>query len=82
MIIILIVGSNLVCAKLDESVGSCMMKLLSRDIRHLPLLDDTKEIIGMLSIKDLIKVVVTDKNEMIRKMANLKVGEGAFFHHG
>ena len=30
--------------------------MLSKDIRHLPLLDDDGKVIGILSVKDLVKV--------------------------
>ena len=74
-------GSNLVCAHMSDSVGECMEKLLMRDIRHLPLMDDSDEIVGMLSIKDIIKVIVEDKNIVIRNLANMQAGMGAFFEH-
>ena len=33
-----------------------MNQMLSKDIRHLPLLDDDGKVIGILSVKDLVKV--------------------------
>merc|ERR1712028_173964 len=50
-------SSKLVTAGSEESVQSCMEKMLASDIRHLPLVDDGK-LTGMLSIKDLVKTVV------------------------
>ena len=74
-------GANLVCAHMNDSVGECMEMLLARDIRHLPLIDDSDEIVGMLSIKDIIKVIVSDKNIVIKNLANIQSGMGAFFEH-
>ena len=34
----------------------CMDQMLTKDIRHLPLLDKDEKVIGMLSVKDLVKV--------------------------
>jgi CBS domain-containing protein len=51
-------GANIVTALVDESVDSCMEKMMSKGIRHLPIVDDKKKVIGMVSIKDLVKTVV------------------------
>ena len=36
-----------------DSVDECMEKMLVKDIRHLPLLDDDGKVIGMLSVSSL-----------------------------
>ena len=43
--------------------------MLSKDIRHLPLVDEQGKAIGLLSIKDLIKEVVSEKNETISRLS-------------
>ena len=52
--------SNLMTAHPQDSVDECMEKMLSKDIRHLPLLDENGKVIGMLSvsIRGFKKVVV------------------------
>jgi hypothetical protein len=37
---------------------------------------------GMLSIKDLIKEVAREKDALIAKLADFKLGRGAFFDQG
>ena len=56
--------SNLLTASPHDSVDECMEKMLSKDIRHLPLLDDDGKVIGMLSVSlllDLIRTVFVNK---------------------
>jgi CBS domain-containing protein len=51
-------GANIVTALSEDTVDSCMEKMMSKGIRHLPIVDDAKKVIGMISIKDLVKTVV------------------------
>jgi len=41
--------------------------------------DATNECVGMISIKDLIKEVMKDKDEIITRLADFKMGKGAYF---
>lgn len=43
-------SANLLTASPQDSVDQCMEKMLSKGIRHLPLLDDSGNVIGMLSV--------------------------------
>jgi CBS domain containing-hemolysin-like protein len=44
------------------------------------VIDDTnKEFIGMISIKDLIKEIMKDKNDIITRLSDFKIGKGGFF---
>lgn len=47
-------SSNLMTASPHDSVDECMEKMLSKDIRHLPLLDDDGKVIGMLSVSGFL----------------------------
>jgi CBS-domain-containing membrane protein len=49
---------SLIVAKRSDSIEACVKKMLNADIRHLPVLDDdTGEIFGLISVKDLVKEV-------------------------
>mmetsp|Transcript_27714 Transcript_27714/g.46005 ORF Transcript_27714/g.46005 Transcript_27714/m.46005 type:complete len:183 (-) Transcript_27714:236-784(-) len=73
-------SSNLVTAKIDESVEDCMTKMLTSDIRHLPLVGESGEVVGMISIKDLVKTVVSQKERTIRVLSDFALGKGG--HYG
>ncbi|OEU17707.1 CBS-domain-containing protein [Fragilariopsis cylindrus CCMP1102] len=68
---------KLITAKPDESVEHCMEKMLASDIRHLPLVKCNK-LLGMVSIKDLVKTTVQEKEETIRVLTNLTLGKGSY----
>lgn len=52
-------ADNLVTVAANDSVDTCMQALLNRDIRHLLITrDSSEEVVGMISIKDVVKCVV------------------------
>jgi len=73
-------SGNLVTASLDESVEDCMTKMLSKDVRHLPLVGKDENVVGMISIKDLVKTVVQEKEKTIRVLSDFALGKGG--HYG
>jgi CBS-domain-containing membrane protein len=60
----------------NDSVDRCMDLMLYHHIRHLPIQDEQKKVVGMVSIKDLIKVVVEDKEKTIQALSDLVLGKG------
>jgi CBS domain-containing protein len=72
-------SNKLITARLDESVEECMAKMLSKDIRHLPLVGPDGGVVGMISIKDLVKTVVSEKEKTIRVLSDFALGKGGHF---
>lgn len=57
----------------------CMQKMMFKDIRHLIIMDDKQtNCLGMISIKDLIKEILKDKNDVISRLGDFKIGKGGF----
>jgi len=61
-----------------DTLEQCMNKMMSNDIRHL-LVMDKMDCVGMISIKDLIKEILRDKNDIITRLTDVKSGKGGFF---
>ncbi|CAB1099048.1 unnamed protein product [Ectocarpus sp. CCAP 1310/34] len=75
-------GANLVVASKSDTMQDCMAKMVARDIRHLPVVDEEKgQVVGMLSVKDLLKEVTREKEEILTKVTDFKLGRGGFFEH-
>ena len=71
---------NIIIAKKDDSLETCMNKMMFKDIRHLLVIDDkNEEFIGMISIKDLIKEIIKNKTDIITRLSDFKIGKGAYF---
>lgn len=73
-------GPKIIVARPSDSLETCMQKMMFKDIRHLLIVDETTDdCIGMISIKDLMKEIVKDKDDTITRLTDFKVGKGAFF---
>lgn len=71
---------NIIIAKKDDTVEQCMSKMMFKDIRHLLVMDEANaEFLGMISIKDLIKEVMKNKDEIITRLSDFKIGKGGYF---
>jgi CBS domain-containing protein len=55
---------NIVIALADETVESCLHKMKQANCRHLPVVDG-EILLGMLSLRDLLQVAVTEKEGRI-----------------
>ncbi len=51
----------------EESVDSCMRYMHDKGFRHLPIMDG-KKVIGMLSIKDVLGAMLSEKDELINQL--------------
>ena len=70
----------IIIAKKDDSLETCMNKMMFKDIRHLLVVDDkNEEFIGMISIKDLIKEIMKKNHDVVTRLSDFKMGKGAYF---
>jgi CBS domain-containing protein len=58
---------DVLTATADESPVECMQRMQKRGCRHLPVIEEGK-VIGMLSLRDLLKGEIDEKNETIKWM--------------
>jgi len=73
-------GNHVILAKKNDSIQSCMHKMLFKNIHHLLIVDDQdKNFIGMISMKDIIQEIMKDKEETITRLTDFNLGKGAFF---
>jgi predicted transcriptional regulator len=70
---------NMILARENDSIEVCMQKMLIKDCRHLLVVDDKSECVGLISMKDVVKELMHNKNELIARLTNLNTGKGGFF---
>lgn len=71
---------NIIIAKKEDTLETCMNKMMFKDIRHLLVIDEkNEEFIGMISIKDLIKEIMNKNKDIITRLSDFKIGKGGFF---
>lgn len=59
--------SDVVSIKPETGIETCMALMTKKRIRHLPVVDDGK-LVGMISIGDVVKGVINEKDFLIAKM--------------
>ena len=59
----------------DDSIEDCLNKMTERRIRHLPVLEDGK-VVGVISIGDLVKYMVDEKDFEIKNLQSYISGPG------
>jgi len=73
-------GNNVIVAKKDDTLDSCMHKMNFKNIHHLLIVDEKNpKFIGMISMKDVIKDIMKDKQETITRLTDFNIGKGGFF---
>jgi len=53
----------------DQDIGECLVMMNNRRVRHLPVLENGK-MIGMISIGDVVKEIISDQQYTIKQLEN------------
>ena len=59
---------------LDRTVEECMAIMTEKHFRHLPVLDDEHNVMGIVSIGDLIKETISQQKFIIDQLENYITG--------
>jgi CBS domain-containing protein len=71
-----IMSSPVVCVTSEDAVEGCLSLMTERRIRHLPVLDDG-ELVGLISVGDVVKSVIADQEFMIDELTKYTTGSYA-----
>ena len=58
----------------DEAVRRCMRIMTDRRIRHLPVVDSSGAMVGVISIGDLVSAVIEEQQETIEQLEKFIAG--------
>ena len=64
-----VMTSKVVFVRPEQSIEECMALMTDRRFRHLPVLEEGK-LAGLLSIGDVVKAVISEKDFIIEQLAN------------
>ena len=68
-----IMTENVICVRPEQTIEECMALMTDKHIRHLPVLQGD-EVIGVVSIGDVVKVEIAEKNFLIKQLENYITG--------
>jgi len=63
-----VMTKKVVYASPETTVDECMALMTQKRIRHLPVLDGSERILGIISIGDLVKFVASEQDALIRNL--------------
>ena len=62
-----IMTSNVLCVRPDSTNEECLALMSSKNIRHLPVVNGS-EVIGMLSMRDLVADIISEREYTIKQL--------------
>lgn len=68
-----LMASKIFFVRSDATVEQCMALMTEKHVRHLPVLNDHK-LIGIISIGDLVKAIITDQAITIQSLQDYITG--------
>jgi len=69
-----IMTTEVVVVRPPQSMEECMVLMTEKRIRHLPVVEGEK-LVGMISIGDVVKAIIRDKDFLIRQLEHYIRGE-------
>ena len=63
-----VMTKKVIYASPEDTVDACMAMMTEKRIRHLPVIDSQDRVVGIISIGDLVKFVVSEQDAMIRNL--------------
>lgn len=69
-----IMTGSVLCARLEQTVEQCLALMTDKRIRHLPVADDGN-VIGLVSIGDLVKEIIAEQQFIIEQLEHYIAGK-------
>jgi CBS domain-containing protein len=69
-----VMTADLICVSPSDTMEYCMQLMTDKHIRHLPVLENN-QLMGMISIGDLVKNIIEDQKAMILQLEKYMRGE-------
>lgn len=65
-----IMTSRVNCVHPEQTTDECMALMTAKHIRHLPVLNEDDHLVGVISIGDVVKAIISDQEFVIEQLEN------------
>jgi CBS domain-containing protein len=69
-----IMSSHVLYVRPEQTIENCMALMTGKRVRHLPVLDDEQRVVGVISIGDVVKDIISEQEFMIEQLQNYITG--------
>jgi len=63
-----IMTTRVVCIRPEQTADECMALMTERRVRHLPVVDEANALVGMVSIGDVVRAVISQQEFTIEQL--------------
>jgi len=63
-----IMSSEVVCIRPTQTINDCMELMTDKRVRHLPVMEEEGNLVGLISIGDVVKEVISEQKFIINQL--------------
>ncbi len=65
-----VMTDHVICVTPETRIEECMAIMTDKHVRHLPILDNDEQVIGIVSIGDVVKEMISQQQFIINQLEN------------
>ena len=69
-----IMSSHVLYVRPEQTIEDCMALMTDKRVRHLPVLDEERRVVGVISIGDVVKNIISEQEFIIEQLQNYITG--------
>ena len=69
-----IMSSHVLYVRPEQTTEDCMALMTGKRVRHLPVLEEERRVVGVISIGDVVKDIISEQEFMIEQLQNYIAG--------
>ncbi len=70
-----VMTSQVVGIRLDQKLDECLVLMINKFIRHLPVVDKQNNVVGVISIGDVVKQLIEEQGFVIDQLVHYITGD-------